>query len=230
MNTYWSAKKNQYLAPGSIKLQGKMTHYSEKVVEDGVEKEVFYYTDEQGNIFTEDEMKKSGKKGIPYYAWKGQFQEGILVTVGNLINFTNGTFKERWMQIWNNPDEELRRAYRSNLGQLFYDLFMFLIMGQIVAAGLQQNSKEYIKKSNNPFANLMVDYSTNVFKQSFIDFNAVSSIAGRGVNWTPFAISKLGGIVESWSNVVAGNGTAKTALLNSMGVTRTLKPFFNTEN
>jgi hypothetical protein len=29
MNTYWSAKKNQYLAPGSIKLQGKMEHYSE---------------------------------------------------------------------------------------------------------------------------------------------------------------------------------------------------------
>lgn len=231
MNTYWSAKKNQYLAPGSIKLQGKMQHYSEKRKdENGNEREVFYYIDENGDIFDGDEMEQTGRKGIPYYTWRGQFQEGIIITMANILNFTNGTFKERWMQIYNNPDEELRRAYRANLGQLFYDLYMYLIMGQLLAGGLQKNAKEYIKGSNNPFANLTVDYSTTIFKQSFVDFNALESIFGRGANWTPFAISKLGGLVSSWSNVVVGNGSAKTALLNSMGVTRTLKPLFETVN
>jgi hypothetical protein len=33
----------------------------------------------------------------------------------------NGRFLEEWEELWNNPDENLRIAYRSNLKQLAFD-------------------------------------------------------------------------------------------------------------
>jgi hypothetical protein len=101
---------------------------------------------------------------------------------------------------------------------------MFLVMGQIVAGGLQENAKEYSKKTNNPIAAITVNYGASILKQSFTDFFALQSILGRGTNWTPFALSRTSSLWKSWWNVCFGDGKAVTALLNSFGATRILKP------
>jgi len=60
MNTYWSGKKNQWLAISSVKDRGWFTHYSEialdeqgkPIVKDGQEVRNYYYyqVDNDGNI------------------------------------------------------------------------------------------------------------------------------------------------------------------------------------
>lgn len=47
MNTYWSSKKNQYLAPGGVKMQGSMKQYEENGVK------MWHKLDENGNITDE---------------------------------------------------------------------------------------------------------------------------------------------------------------------------------
>lgn len=224
MNTYWSAKKNQYLAPGSVKLQGKMTHYKE--YDKTLGKDVYYYLDADGNPVREDDPNSTG---IPFYRWEGDFQEGIIVTVANLV-YGEGNFLERWDKIVNSSDENLRRAYRSNLGQLLYDLTLWIVLGNMFAGSLQQNAKAYIAKNNDAFENLTVDFATSVFKQSFMDFNFASGILNRGINWTPFSLNTLSNLGTSFSRVLSGDMSAQAALLNSSGLTRALKPIFQTEN
>lgn len=208
MNTYWSAKKNQYLAPGSVKLQGQL-----KIVEG-------LYLDENGEI-TETNT------GIPYMRWEGDFQEGIILTLSHFFTY-KGNFKERWNFFWDNDDENLRRAYRQNLHQLGYDMFMVFVFGQMIAGGIQNSAKTYVKESDNPIANLTVNFAANVFRQSFIDYNFLDSIFGRGLNWTPFSLSTAERLLNSASEVLSGDMTAKTAILNTYGLTRELKPYFRT--
>lgn len=208
MNTYWSAKKNQYFAPGSVKLQGEL-----KIVEG-------LYLDENGEV-TETNT------GIPYMRWEGDFQEGIILTLAHFVTY-RGNFKERWNQIWNSDDENLRKAYRQNLQQLGYDLFMLFVFGQMIAGGIQNSAKTYVKESDDPFANLTVSFAANVFKQSFVDYDFIDSIFGRGLNWTPFSLTTAEKLLNSASQIMTGDMNAKTAILNTYGLTRELKPFFRT--
>jgi len=50
MNTFWSSKKNQFMAPGGIRMTGKWVHYSEK---DDEGNPIYYYEDDEGNPTTE---------------------------------------------------------------------------------------------------------------------------------------------------------------------------------
>ena len=103
MNTFWSSKKNQFMAPGGIRMTGKWVHYQENGD--------LYYVDEQGNPTKE-------VTDTPYMVWQGQYQEGIFVTlfsmIGEMVKTKDvlGTFKN----YWNNENENLKTAYRSNLG------------------------------------------------------------------------------------------------------------------
>ena len=77
-------------------------------------------------------------KSTVFYKWEGRFEEGILLTLNKVLNdlivgsYKKGSVREGWKlmtnDVWNNEDENLRRAYRSNLRQLFYDLFMLLFV------------------------------------------------------------------------------------------------------
>jgi hypothetical protein len=61
MNTYWSSKKNQWFAPGGVRMMGKMVHYSEKQPDGSLK---YYFVDENGEPTEED-------TGIPFMVWQG---------------------------------------------------------------------------------------------------------------------------------------------------------------
>lgn len=210
MNTYWSAKKNQYLAPGSVKLQGEL-----KIVEG-------LYLDENGEI-TETNT------GVPYMRWEGDFQEGIFVTISQLFRL-DGDWHKRFKMMWDNEDENLRRAYRNSFHQFTYDLIMWLFFGQCIAGGLQNSARTYIKENDDPFTNLTVDFAANVFKQSFVDYSffGLEAIFGRGTQWTPFSLTTADLIFNNYTKVLSGDMKAQTAILNTFGATRNLKPYFKT--
>jgi hypothetical protein len=63
MNTYWSAKKNQFLAPGGVRNMGKMEQYEENGVP------MWYALDENGEVT--NEMTDKPDSGIPVLRWKG---------------------------------------------------------------------------------------------------------------------------------------------------------------
>jgi hypothetical protein len=45
----------------------------------------------------------------------------------------NGRFGEEWESLWNNPDDNLRIAYRSNIKQLAFDLLMLCVIGNLAS-------------------------------------------------------------------------------------------------
>lgn len=214
MNTYWSAKKNQYLAPGNVKLQGKF-----EVVEG-------WYLDEEGNP-TQDPST-----GIPLIQWRGDFTEGIIVTAfsaGSVFFQTQGTMMDKWQamidQTWNHENEKLRRAYRNNLNQLWYDILMTFFMGKLIAGSLREGAKKYVSKSNDPFVNLTVDFGADIFFKSFTTFDFVSGvISNRGLNWTPFSLQTTKNLIDGVVEIMEGDKKIQTFLLNSSGLSRTLKP------
>lgn len=68
MKTYWSAKKNQYLAPGGVKLMGKWQDYKENG------EQLYYQTDERGEIDLSKPFVKEGEagnSGIKVQKWEG---------------------------------------------------------------------------------------------------------------------------------------------------------------
>lgn len=71
MCTYWSSKKNQYLAPEGIKLQGRLVHYEENG------QKYYHKLDDKGQLTDEATTEDTG---FPFYKWEGRFEEGILLT------------------------------------------------------------------------------------------------------------------------------------------------------
>lgn len=49
---------------------------------------------------------------------------------------------------WNNPDENLKTIYRSNMIQLLYETSMFTLLGGIIGNMVLDASKDYVK--DNP--------------------------------------------------------------------------------
>ena len=232
MNTYWSAKKNQFLAPGGIRSMGKMEQYEE----DGVK--YWHKLDENGIITNEPTDDNSS--GIPYMQWKGQYQEGIFVTITKMIeDYWKGdvdsgerSFRETWNHYYNSEDENLRRAYRNNLKQLLYDLLMLFFLGTLVTPALVKTTKEHIKDvGNDDFLTslgntamlntvMMLDSSTN-------DFNMFSSIMGKGMQWTPFSITSMQNTFNTLSGMVTGERDAFDSMVRMSAATRTQEPFWD---
>ena len=135
-----------YLAPGGIYISGKMEQYSEKVAK--VDADGKPITDADGNAVMEDKkfwvkLNSDGtiddmpttdsSSGIPYMKWKGQWEEGVVSTLMTFYQVfregsTAGDFGDRKNiiinKLWNNPDENLRTAYRANIKQLGFDVMM----------------------------------------------------------------------------------------------------------
>ena len=93
------------MAPGGIRMTGKWVQYSEK---EG-DKVVKYYEDAEGNPTKEVTDK-------PFMVWQGQYQEGIFVTLANILRDSKEKgIIESYKSYVNNEDENLRTAYRSNM-------------------------------------------------------------------------------------------------------------------
>lgn len=233
MYTYWSSKKNQYLAPGGIKLQGKLVHYEENG------QKYYHKLDDKGQMTDEPTTEDTG---FPYYVWEGRFEEGILLTLTKVLNdlvigsYKKGSVREGWKlitnDIWNNEDENLRRAYRSNLRQLFYDLFMLLFVGALVSGSLAEFVKDDIKERGNDTMsdaalNATLSLSSRILSNSTADFNFIESIAGRGLSWTPFAFETLDRTLNTFSEVISGDKSLYQGLINTVAATRATKPIWD---
>lgn len=231
MNTFWSSKKNQFMAPGGIRMTGKWVHYSEK---DDEGNPIYYYEDDEGNPTTE-------VTNTPFMVWQGQYQEGIFVTLSNILKTGYENFKDRddkniltlfksfadaHNEFVNNPDENLKTAYRANLSQWWYDLLMMLLLGMLIAPALQTAAKDYTKEVGNEnlgdaVINTAMLNTTAMLKTSTEDFFFMHTIFGRGMQWTPFSITTMTNTVKRLSSCISGNTDMYDTLVKLAAVTRT---------
>ena len=78
--------------------------------------------------------------------------------------------------------------------QLIADLLIWLLVGEFMVGSMKEQVKEHIKntggntKLSNALSNTMLDLGTNILDMSTTDADFISSIAGRGRDWTPFAV------------------------------------------
>ena len=240
--TYWSGKKNQYLQSGGVRLRGTWEHYYETVTnpETGKVEKVYYYyqVDDKGNILY-DEPPTTKETIAPVIQWKGQWQEGIILTISDMVRNTwniskeegiMAGLKEGWNSKWNNEDDNLRRAYRNNIKQLWYDIMMFIIGGCIIGAmlgdWLDDLKKENVK--NKDFSTGLALAAANVavlsVKNSFLDFNAFETIGGPISSWQPFALSWSYRVGQNIVNVALKDEDAWDGFVKSHGATKQIKP------
>ena len=252
--TYWSGKKNQYLQAGGVRLRGSWEHYQQAIINengeielnpDGTKKMVKYYykTDANSNIlfkegyFTEEQMKAEGLPLIaPVMQWKGQWQEGILVTLGDIglkILKDPKHFVDHFRNKWNDSDEDLRRCYRSNMKQFIYDLIMFAVVGSILGAVLGDwlDDLKEENEDNDDFMTGVMLAAANVavmsVKNSFLDFNFIESVGSPVGQWTPFSIEWAGRQISNIMKVASGDEDIWDGALNVAGASKQLRPIFD---
>ena len=226
--TYWSSKKNQHLQPGGIRVRGQW-----KQVEENGQK-YYYQVDENGRILYE-EPPTINPTIAPVMRWEGQWQEGIFVTLSELLktSYNEKSLKAGWDYIWNNEDPNLRLAYRSNLNQLWYDFMMFMIGGVILAAllgdWLEKLEKDN-KKNEDPLVGLGIsaaNIAVMCVKNSFFDFNVVQSIGSPIYQWTPFSFDWGVRTIKNITKVAMGDEDIVDGLIKMTSGTRQFKPFFD---
>lgn len=229
MNTYWSAKKNQYIQQRSYTQEGYYTDY----VEDGVS--YFWKCDENGNLDITTE-----NTGVPVQIWKGRPQEGIVITLVNMKRAFNGDYEglenvglKGVKELFNNEniDPDLRRLYAANFRQLWYDLLMLLLLGVFASSLMHSGQKEFAKDHpnenfGNALANTAINLGIGIIDSSADDFNFAKSIFGRGTQWTPFAISSMKNVVNQYASVIKGNQDFYDAVIKTSAATRGTTPFW----
>lgn len=237
MKTYWSAKKNQYLAPGGVKLIGHFEDYKEKDA-NGELRQMYYQKTATGEIdinapfVFEDDPNCSQVK---VQQWKGQWQEGIMATLWKLgAGAVNGRFSEEWDELWNNPDENLRIAYRSNIKQLAYDLLMLCVVGNLTSYVLgdwaDDEEDEWRKdKGDQGKATdyMMANFIYKTFDNSFRDFNMIASIWDPMLDWQPFAFNTLWNNTSRMWNAAVGDEDFARSVLTSFSAGRLVSPLYD---
>ena len=235
--TYWSGKKNQYLGAGGVKLRGKW----EQKEENG--QKYYYQTDENGNILfdeaplTEEQLKEKGMSPIaPVMVWKGQWQEGIILTLYKLSKaiYDSKSIAKGFQTIWNTEDSNLKTAYRSNMKQFLYDLIMFALVGSILGVLLGDWLDELKKdnKKNRDFVEGLKVAAANIavmsVKNSFLDLNFIDSVGTPIGQWTPFAFDWGSRTFSNWWNVAMGDEDFWDGVVKSSGGLKQIKPVLDT--
>lgn len=225
MATYWSSKKNQYLAPGGVRMRGRMVQY----VENGVP--MFHKLDENGE--PTDEMTEEDT-GVPFMRWAGQWQEGILVTLYSMAKdlYQGDSLGTMWDKYYNNQNENLRRAYRNNIKQFVVDMSAAFFLGNLVAPSLLEATKEYTKDVGNEtfekaFVNNCLVNTAAMFKSSTDDFKFISAIFGKSLEWTPMSIGSIDRTIENICKMISGDRDLYDGLINIFAATRGQEPLFD---
>lgn len=246
--TYWTAKKNQYLAPGGVKLRGQYQTKKTIVIENGkeIEKTVYYKkaTDENGN-FIDDISEEWTTDPNEAYAevveWVGEYQEGIIATVQELYNhivkdgdplylmkqakkYKNGELTEQEKQVF--------RQQRANIIQLFSDLGMYG-SGLLLVGCLKDFLKELMKDSDpsDVCDAITLDAMVllvNTTRNAFTDFNGFKSILDPVVNdINPIGISMIHSHLRNAARAIMGDETLIDYLENESSATRNMKYTLN---
>ena len=177
--------------------------------------------------------------------WEGQWQEGIILTLSDMFKemYNQKSFIKGWQSKWNNEDEKLRNAYRSNIKQFAYDSTMFVLGGLILSALLSDWLDDLLKenKKNKDLSTGIAMAAANIavmsVKNSFLDFNFIESVGSPVGQWTPFAFEWGSRLVKNWWNVAVGDEDFWDGVVKSFGSLKQAKPildsikpdFFRTE-
>lgn len=237
MKTYWSAKKNQYLAPGGVKLIGHFEDYKEKD-SDGVEHQLYYQKNAKGEIDINAPLVRENDPNcsqVKAQRWKGQWQEGIMATLWKLgAGAVEGRFREEWDELWNNPDDNLRLAYRSNIKQLAYDLLILCVIGNLTSYCLgdwADDEEDEWRKDKGDQAKamdyMMANFIYKTFDNSFRDFNMVASIWDPMLDWQPFAFNTLWTNASRMWDAAVGDSSFSRSILQSFSAGRLVTPMFD---
>lgn len=236
MKTYWSGKKNQYLAPGGVRIMGS---WQPVVTTDqqGVQHHYYYQVDENGHVRTDLEPIQDVDTGYEVMQWKGQWQEGILLTLADIIRETwnNGhsykSFTDAINSKWNNTDLNLQKAYRSNLQQFAYDIVTYFTVGSLIGGLMLGNLTKELEKEareSNGQSGAMEAAAMNILQatvsQSASDFNWWNSIGSPGINWTPFSLDAGKRLFQNTLSVAFGDRTLYGGLINTFSATKYMKP------
>ena len=243
--TYWSGKKNQYLQSGAVRMRGSWEPYTEvekdvngNIVldENGKPKIIEYYYDvnPDGSINYQKIVRKQDlspdKQIAPVIYWKGQWQEGIAVTLSKLCNDRH-IFRNYHKLMA--EDSDMARCYKNNIQQLGYDMFMFLVGGVIIGGLLAKWLKELLKdnKDNKDFLTGCELAAANVavwtVKNSFLDFNFFDSIGSPITQWTPFAAQFTFNSVKNLSKLAMGEQDMWDTMVRMNGWSKQAKPIFD---
>lgn len=242
MNTFWSAKKNQYAQVRSYTQEGKWTDYVE-VDADGNEFKYCWVQDESGDLIPRKIEKPEDDTHVPVKVWKGRPQEGIAVTVCELISAVRGNsdltsgsgLGAAWDILYGNNiniDPEIRRLYQANIHQLIADLLIWLLVGNFMIGSLQEQVKDHIKttgntKLGNAVENTFLDLGTNILSMSTTDADFMESIFSRGKDWTPFAIKSTDRLSQNIFRVLTGKQDFADFMIKSYGAAKNTQPLWD---
>lgn len=232
MKTYWSAKKNQYFAPGGVKMQGHWVDYQENGV-------YMTYAKTAEGAFDITRMVPEGdpeSSGIRVQRWEGQWQEGVIVTMANFYKSAreNG-WKNAWHESWDNPDQNMQVMFRSNMKHLCIDMFVMCVLGPLLAAllgGWDDEEKKAWLSDKEDMSQALSYAGEHLFMKtinnSLMDFNWIKSIGDPLTQWNPFAFQSLGGLLEDGWNVIKGEETVINLVGDNISAVRTVKPMLIT--
>lgn len=224
--TYWSGKKNQYLSGGKVALEGHWEQYEENG------KKYYYQVDKNGNILW-NEAPTTEETAAPMMIWKGDWKEGIMQTITDIVWRNPKEWKQAYLDKWNNPDKNLQTTYRNNIVQLYYDCFMFMLLGPMLVAAMQDwfndEKKTADKKDLGDGVYLSaINIARLCIKNSFLDFNFIQSIGEPGVVWNPFALSWFTQQAENVVNTAMGDKNVIDLIVNSNSAMKQTKPIWDT--
>lgn len=233
--TYWTAKKNQYLAPGGVKLRGQYQQVTKLVVEGGkqIEKKLWYKKGENGELTTEI-TDNEDEAAAPYKAWVGEYQEGILATLVTLYRETtkNGDplyFLKQYNKFRHNQmrtdEKQIFIAQLANIKQLLFDLSMWGF-GAMLTAGMGGFFKDLLKDSDTTsFDDAIILDAFGIMqhttRNAFSDFNAIDTILSPFTSdIDPVAIGMLSNHLRNMSNLLTGDTDLIEYLVNTTSASR----------
>lgn len=223
--TYWSGKKNQYLAAGGVKLRGDWKHYEENG------QKYYYQVDADGNVLY-DKPPTTTETIAPVMQWEGQWQEGIMLTLSDMAKsmWDNKSFIKGFKDKWDESDIKLQNAYRSNIKQFGYDLIMFALIGSILGALLGDwlDDLKNENRKNRDFTTGLGIAAANIavmsVKNSFLDLNFIDSVGSPIGQWTPFAFEWGSRTLSNWYNVAIGDEDFWDGVVKTSGGLKQIKP------
>ena len=234
MRTYWSAKKNQYLAgKGSNHIKGRYVQ-----AKDDEGNLLFYQLKDNGEV-DQDASLTTTNTGVPVMQWQGDYSEGVFVTLVGIVSevWNNddkslggmmATIREKFIE---NPDENYRRCYVSNLKILAYDACMAILLGAICLGMnlVYDDLEDEAKKSEDLTDVILADAFGLVYKTfnyAKLDFFWWESIFSPTIDWNPFMLSSLTNTIEQVTDVATGEKNAFDAMCQMFGFARQNRPIF----
>lgn len=219
--TFFSGKANQYLAPGKVRMRGtfeQMKDQDGNLIYQGsfsdesliVRKQKpdgsygFFYLD------TDEEIPNAKEENyIPFYQWKGIYQEGVFMTFANIVRLAKDSDRDGILAFIDavkkySTDEFTRDVFRTNFRQMLSDLIIMLLIGGLAAFLMNGWYKDMLKDDDIPGpAKSMAGIALKSLKNSTADANTFGVFWSVFGNWTPFTFNWM---TNTYKNMVAVMG------------------------